>query len=420
MIDMKEKNTVLIIGGGAAGMIAAIAARRNGADVTILERNSRIGRKILATGNGRCNLTNVNIDVSKYHGRNPKFIYGAISRFNYDMTIDFFESLGIAPKVEDEGKVFPMSGQASSVLDVLRYEIESNEVNVVCDANVYDVQKKKQFEATISGGKTYRGERVILCTGGKASPNLGSNGSGYALAERLGHSAIEPFPALVQLKLNALFLKSVMGVKFEGRADVVANGKVLRSESGEILFTEYGISGPPILQLSRTAGEHVLKGDKVFIRLDLVESTDEEELKYYLIERFSRCPKKTFSFALVGFINKRLIPVVLKQAGIGDINKPCKNISENECSKIAHILKDWELEVTGTNLWSSAQVTAGGINVNEIESRTMESKLVPGLYFAGEIVDIDGDCGGYNLQWAWSSGYLAGESAAKSLKHDSD
>lgn len=415
MIDMKDKKTILIIGGGAAGMIAAIAARRNGADVTILERNPRVGRKILSTGNGRCNLTNVNIDVSKYHGRHPEFIYGPIYRFGYDMTIDFFEELGITPRIEDGGKVFPMSGQASSVLDVLRYEIENTGINVVCDANVTGIKRKKQFEVTVSGGRVYKGDRVILCAGGKASPDLGSNGSGYELAKMLGHTIIEPFPALVQLKLNAPFLKSIMGVKFEGTADVMVNGKVLRSESGEILFTEYGISGPPILQLSRTAGENIMKGREVIIRLSVVNSMDEGELKDYLIGRFLRASSKTLSFSLVGFLNKRLIPVVLREAGIDDINKPAGNVSKDECGRFAYILKDWRLKVTGTNFWPSAQVTAGGVDVAEIDGRTMESKKVPGLYFAGEIVDIDGDCGGYNLQWAWSSGYVAGESAARSL-----
>lgn len=407
------KNSVIIIGGGASGMVAAIAAKRSGADVTILERNQRVGKKILATGNGRCNLTNTDIDISRYHGKHPEFIYGAFSRFDYYRTIEFFEELGIAHKVEDGGKVFPMSEQSSSVLDVLRYEIEENGINVVCDACVSDIVKKNVFEVSLEGGRVFKGDRVILCTGGKASPDLGSNGSGYTLAKKLGHSIIEPFPALVQLKLSAKFLKQLQGVKFDGDAEIIVEEKPVRKETGEILFTEYGISGPPILQLSRKVGEYLTKGYTVYLKVTLINNLDEQELRDTIIRRFSSGAKKPLSFNFVGFLNKRLVPVVLKEAAIDDINKPAESVTYDERERIVRILKDWKFEVIGTNPWSSAQVTAGGVDVQEINSKTMESKLVKGLYFAGEIVDIDGDCGGFNLQWAWSSGFAAGESAAK-------
>lgn len=411
------KNNVLIIGGGAAGIIAAIAAKRAGAEVTILEKNSRIGRKILATGNGRCNLTNVNIDISRYHGKHPEFIYGPLSRFDYYRTIDFFEDLGIAHKVEDEGKVFPISNQASSVLDVLRYELEGIDVNIVCDAEVIDLTKKEnnKFMAVTKDGRTFKAHKVIITAGGKASPDLGSNGSGYELARRLGHRIIEPFPALVQLRLSAKFLKQIQGIKFEGDAEIIADDGVVRTEKGEILFTDYGISGPPILQLSRKASEHLQRGERVYIKVALVNFLTRDELENLLISRFQRGAKKPLSFNFVGFLNKKLVPVVLKEAGISDINKPSASVTAGERKRIVDILQDWRFEVTGTNPWPSAQVTAGGIDVGELEGKTMESKLVPGLYFAGEIIDIDGDCGGYNLQWAWSSGFIAGENVAKAI-----
>lgn len=411
----KDKGSIIIIGGGASGMMAAIAARRCGADVTILERNPRVGKKILATGNGRCNLTNTDIDISRYHGRHPEFIYGAFSRFDYYRTIEFFEELGIAPKIEDGGKVFPLSEQSSSVLDVLRYEIEALGVEVVCDAKVSGIAKKKGFEVYTEDGKVFYASRVILACGGKASPDLGSNGSGYVLAEKLGHKIIEPFPALVQLKLKAKFLKQLQGVKFDGDAEILVDDETVRKESGEILFTEYGISGPPILQLSRSAAEHLSLRDRVSLKVVIVNYMDGPTLRDFVSRRFSYGTNKPLAFNFVGFLNKRIVPVILKEAGIEDINKPSGNVSDDERERIIHILKDWRFEVTGTNPWSSAQVTAGGVDVSGINSKTMESKIVKGLYFSGEIVDIDGDCGGFNLQWAWSSGFVAGESCARDM-----
>lgn len=414
---MMENNKlkIIIIGGGAAGMVAAIAAGRRGANVTILERNPRVGKKILATGNGRCNLTNTNIDISRYHGRYPEFIYGIFSMFDYGRTIDFFDELGIAYKVEEGGKVFPQSGQASSILDVLRYELDNLNIEVACDAFVTGISKKRMFEVTLEDGRVYCGDKVILSSGGKASPDFGSNGSGYLLARSLNHTIIEPFPALVQLKLSSKFLKQMQGIKFDGTAEIIVNDETVRKEKGEILFTEYGISGPPILQLSRSASENLNRGNKVFIKVELVDFLTYEELQELLIKRFSMGSKKSLEFNFVGFINKRLVPVVLKEAGIENISKPSGDVTYDETNSIVRTLKDWRFMVTGTNPWSSAQVTAGGVDVREIHPKTMESKKVKGLYFAGEIVDIDGDCGGYNLQWAWSSGYVAGENASKAL-----
>lgn len=288
----KAGNKVIIIGGGASGMVAAISARRNGADVTILEKNPRIGRKILATGNGRCNLTNINMDVSYYHGRHPEFVLGAFSRFDYNNTIDFFEELGIAHKVEDGGKVFPISNQASSVLDVLRYDIENSGIEVVCDANVVEIKKGKSFKVTVEDGRYFSGDRVIIAAGGKASPDLGSNGSGYKLARSMGHTIVEPFPALVQLKLSSKYLKQLQGIKFDGDAEVIVNGSTVRVETGEILFTEYGISGPPIIQLSRRAAEYLKKGDKVYIKVVVVNNLAYHELDEMLANRIKKWCRK--------------------------------------------------------------------------------------------------------------------------------
>ncbi len=404
---------VAVIGGGAAGMVAAITARYKGADVLILEKNLRVGKKILATGNGRCNLTNVNAGLSYYHGKNPGFARAALSSFDTEKTIDFFERLGVAHKVEEGGKVFPVSNQASSVLDVLRYELEETGVRVLCEAAVRDIKNnRRSFDILLEDGRKFEADRVILATGGKAAPNLGTNGSGYKLARNLGHSIVEPFPALVQLKLASKFLKQIQGVKFEGDAEIIFNDKTVQRASGEILFTEYGASGPPVLSLSRKAGEYLQRGDRVWLKLVLFKDKSVTQLEQLLIERFRRGPQKELSFSFVGFINKKLIPVVLREAGVEDIKKPAGQVSDRERANISYVLQDWRFALTGTTSWPAAQVTAGGVEVKEIHGQTMESKIVPGLYFAGEIVDIDGDCGGYNLQWAWSSGYVAGASAA--------
>lgn len=409
-----EHKKIAVVGGGAAGLFAAVIAARQGAQVTILEKNQRVGKKILATGNGRCNLTNMDMHISHFHGSYPKFSYRALHQFDNIKAIDFFEHLGISHKVEDEGKVFPFSNQASSVLDVLRYEAELLGIETRVESEVKEIRKiAKGFELTAKDGTKIFAHRVILATGGKAAPNLGSDGSGYALAEKLGHRLVEPFPALVQLKLAEPFLKQIKGIKFDGEAEIIVREKSLAKAQGELLFTEYGISGPPIFQLSRTAAEQLKKKQEVWVKVKIVHHLAKEELANYLDKRWQGSPEKNISFSFVGFLNKQLVPVLLKQAGLNDINKPVKQLTVQEKERIITILQDWRFEVIGTNTWTAAQVTAGGIDVRDINPHTMESTLVPGLFFAGEIMDIDGDCGGYNLQWAWSSGYAAGKECGR-------
>jgi predicted Rossmann fold flavoprotein len=336
-----------------------------------------------------------------------------LANFNVQKTIDFFERLGIAHKVEEGGKVFPVSDQASSVLDVLRYELEKVGVRVLCESAVSDIKKEGGgFNINFQNGGEFKADRVILAAGGKAAPGLGSNGSGFALALKLGHSIIEPFPALVQLKLASTFLKQIQGVKFDGNAEIIVGNKVLQKASGEILFTEYGASGPPVLCLSRQAGECLQDRETAWLKLTLISTCSREQLERYLVRRFSQGPEKDLVFSFVGYLNKKLIPVILKEAGVEDIKKPAGLVTTIELGKILDLLMDWRFQITGTTSWPAAQVTAGGVAASEINGQTMESKIVSKIYFAGEVIDIDGDCGGYNLQWAWSSGFTAGESAA--------
>lgn len=408
------KKNVVIIGGGASGMMAGISAGRRGAQVTILERNPRIGKKILATGNGRCNFTNINAGINCYSGGNPQFIVNSLSQFSVRDTIDFFEKLGIAHKIEDQGKVFPMSDQASSVLDVLMYELNKIGVNIICNAFVKSIiPRQGAFEIKTDDGKKFYGDKVIIATGGKAMPSTGSDGNGYELAKNLGHSITHIFPGLVQLKLEGKFFKQIEGVKFVGTAEILHQNKSLAKDRGDILFGNYGVSGPPILQISRKAGELLDQNKEAVLKIILIDSLNKEELSKLLRERFNNSLGKTLDFSLVGLINKRLIPVLLKAAGFQDLKIPVAQLTPKDKDKIGAILQDWRFPIRGTKGWTSAQVTAGGILTEEIDPYSMESKIIPGLFFAGELMDVDGMCGGYNLQWAWSSGFLAGQSAAK-------
>ncbi len=404
-------NRVIVVGGGAAGMMAALSAKYNGADVLILERNDRVGKKLLATGNGRCNYTNRYLTIRNFHGNNPKFAYSALSQFNVDMTIEFFERLGITPAVEENGKVFPLSFQASSILDVLRYEIEDKGIELITQAYVTDIKKKKKFIITLKDNRRFEADKVILATGGMALPASGSDGNGYSLCKQLNHTVTEIFPGLVKLKLESNILKSVDGVKFVGTAGIYIDNKPILEDKGDILFTSYGISGPPILQLSRTALQYMNKGKEVILKVSIIHTKNEDELFEYLLKRFDYMPRKTVEIALIGLINKRLIIPILKELNI-DKNKRVSNLSKEEIRAISKILTSWNFKVIGSKSFSDAQVTAGGVNTNEINNQTMESKIVKGLYIVGELLDIDGDCGGFNLQWAWSSGYVAGLNAA--------
>lgn len=403
---------IIVIGAGASGMMAAISANLNGADVILLERNERVGKKLLATGNGRCNYTNKNLSINNYHGGNPKFAYSGLSQFNVDTTIEFLETMGITPSMLDNGKIFPLSYQSSSMVDVLRYEIENKDIELIKDAYVSEIEKNKnKFKVRLKDKSSFEGDRVILATGGMALPNSGSDGNGYDLCERLGHSIIDIFPGLVQLRLAGNHFKSLDGTKFVGRAELFVDGKMILDDTGDILFTSYGISGPPILNLSREAIYNLNRGKKVEVRVSIIDHMDIEKLYEYLFYRFSLMGEKTVSLALIGFINKKLIIPVLKEANIYR-DKKSADLSKEEIKKLAKVLNSWAFDVIGSQPWANAQITAGGINTDEVDNKTMESKIVEGLYIVGEILDIDGDCGGYNLQWAWSSGYIAGEKAA--------
>lgn len=410
---MSEERSVTVIGGGSSGMMAAISAARRGARVTLLERKDRVGKKLLATGNGRCNLTNSDLSLARFHGGDRAFIASVLTRFPSASAVDFFEELGIACVTEAEGRIYPHSGQASAVLDVLRWELERLAVDVRPGYEIKGIARKENglaLQLAAGGGLTAR--RAVLACGGSAGPQFGSDGSGQRLAAALGHRLVEPVAALVPLRLRADFLRKLKGVSFEGRGEVRAGEEVVRSEAGEFLFTDSGISGPPVLQLSRSAAIALQRNQGPRIVLDLFPGMSLDALDGALEVRFRRQGRKSLADGLVGLLNKRLIPIVLSEAGIDYQTLPGAEISSAARNALVRLLKGWSLEIAGTMPWPEAQVTAGGVDLRDVDPETLESRLVPGLYFCGEILDVDGDCGGFNLQWAWSSGWLAGLSAA--------
>lgn len=430
---------ITIIGGGASGITAAIAAARviGGNQVRIIEKNDIIGRKLLATGNGRCNFTNLNcmsnelMNNVSIHKNNGNFTETALSRFSVNDTLDFFNSIGILPREEAEGRIYPYSEQASSIQEAFQSELEYLGVQILYNKNVKFVKRIEgkttdnffeNFEMILDSGEILRTQKLIIATGGKAGVQYGSTGEGYQIAKSLGHTIIKPIPALVQLTTDKDYFKQLKGVRAKGNVTLVQDHNIeILSETGEIQFTEDGVSGICVFNLSRYIriedNSGILDNDnkkaefnRYSVRIDFIPDFEDKKLIEMLILRKEVLKGRNNKDFLNGIINKRLAFIILK---VSDINKDglIEDLTENDINRIVKVLKYWEISITGTKGWKNAQVTSGGISTSEINGKTMESKLIRNLYFAGEIIDIDGKCGGYNLQWAWTSGFLAGKSA---------
>jgi len=403
-----------VIGGGAAGIAAAIASKDMGKDTAILEGSDRIGKKLLSTGNGRCNISNIYLSTDRYHSENPSFPKNILDRFGYSETLDFFSLLGLPLVTLEGGKVYPMSLQASSVLDIFRLALDERGIPVYLDSKVKEIKTSNEgFRLLTTSGEVFECRRLIICCGGKSFPVSGSDGSGFTLAKQFGHRIVRPIPSLVQLKLKYDNLKAVSGVKFDGYARIVSGSVESQAEYGEILFTDYGISGPPILQLSRKASYALSRHENVQLIVDMMPAMPMSELEEFLENHFATFSYRSVMNALIGVVNKKLLPVILREAGIRDIHRPCFELTVIEKKKLYRIMKAWSFEVYDTNSFKNAQVTAGGVDTKEVDPDTLESKIIPNLYFAGEVLDVDGDCGGFNLQWAWATGYIAAMSSAK-------
>ncbi len=402
---------IAVIGGGASGMTAAICAKRNGHQVTVFEHMDRVGKKILTTGNGKCNLTNVNQGIEFYHGTHPEYAQKIFEQCSYQDTIRFFTKLGIYTKNRNGG-LYPYSEQASAVLDVLRMELLHLNIEVITEADVYQISVKENFLLHIRLKKkeiTREFDRIIIAAGSKAAKHTGSDGNGYVLARSLGHTLIEPVPALVQLKSDQPFFKSIAGIRCDARLTLMIDDEYQDEERGELQLTDYGVSGIPVFQLSSKAARALYEKKDVRIEIDFMpDMPTVGDMKEFLTRRMEACPNKELHELLIGVFHKNLCSLFLRCNDFKS-NRIAKDLSEEEMSALARIIKRFPVHITGTNSFENAQTCSGGVDTEELTDR-LESKLVPGVYFTGEIIDIDGACGGYNLQWAWSTGMLAGSS----------
>ncbi len=394
-----KKRQVVIIGAGASGLMAAIMAARNGAAVTVLEQNEKPGKKICATGNGKCNFSNLVMPDDAYRGKHPEFVDNALAQFSVKDTVEFFKELGIFP-LDKNGYLYPRSNQAQSVVDVLCMEASHLGIKIKTNEQVIAIETEKNGRnfQVLTKGWHYEADALILANGSKASSISGSDGSGYELAKSLKHHIIPVYPALTALKCKGPAFKVWAGVRTEGEVSLLIDGKFYKSERGELQLTEYGISGIPVFQISTYAIRAVREDHKAEIRINFMPELSEEELNQLLHSRKKACPYKNEKELLVGLFPEKLIKVLTSQ------------------KHLISAIKEFPLEVQDGMSFSQAQVCSGGVDTIQVNAHTMESKLCRNLYFTGELLDIDGTCGGYNLQWAWSSGAVAGINAAKEDK----
>lgn len=401
---------IAIIGAGASGLIAAIAAARmRPQSVVLLEKEARVGRKLLSTGNGRCNLLNKYIKEEAYHGSGSSAALSLLAELPPQYLLDYFGELGLLCREEDDGRFYPYSGQAASVLDTLRCAVERLRVDVRCETHVVDIKREKHgFALIVASGSTIHASRVLFATGGKAAPALGADGTAFHMMTALGHTLVPLRPALSPLKLPAERIRGLKGIRVRGTAALLINGKIKQTEIGEILFTEYGISGIAVMQLSQSAGDALAKNQSVAVNLSLL---DPQTASMQIKTRLSLFRQQTMESICTGLLPKRICLSLLREAGIA----PSEAVSRAAVERVFALLSGWTLPIIGILPFQNAQITAGGLSMDEFEPSTLESKLIPGVYACGEALDVNGDCGGYNLMWAWVSGITAGHNAALSL-----
>lgn len=404
------KQQIIIIGAGASGLAAGIFAAREGASVTIMEHTARPGKKLLSTGNGKCNITNLQLPSGAYRGNQPDFAYPALNAFTVNQTMEFFRELGIV-LTDRNGYVYPNTGQAATVLEAMLFELERLGVRIISDCHVEAI--KKDLTVITENGKQ-KGDRIILAAGSMAAPKTGSDGSGYVLAQRLGHHIVKPLPALVQLRCREKWYKQAAGVRTDALVTLKIDGKEVTSDRGELQITDYGISGIPVFQISRYAARALDEGQSVLAQLDFLPELPFTELETLLFERSKRFGYRPADGILHGVINSKLVKILLEEAGINRAVR-VKDIKAHEIKNLTRCMKDLKTVIISTNAFDQAQVCSGGVDTREVDPVTMESRLIKGLYFSGEILDVDGICGGYNLQWAWSSGIIAGIHAGRGL-----
>ena len=401
-------NTVLVIGGGASGILAALTAAEDPQNkVLLLERQQRIGRKLLATGNGRCNLTNTGASPEHYHGEEPDFVRPALERFPPEAALDYFHKLGLLTVEEYGGRVYPLSNSANSVLDVLRFALARAGVEQRCASPARAVRREKRgFTVETDEGPLFA-DRLILACGGAAGAKLGGVLDGYQLAKALGHKRTGLYPALVQLTTEPDYPRALKGVRADCSLHLMRRDTVLAAARGELQFTEKGVSGPVSFEVSRAAATG---GEGLTLEINFLPF-GVNDAAALLAGRKDAFPELPVSEIFTGMLQNRLGRMLVKYAGV-DTSKPLRELDDGERTRLAEAATAFRLPVKGTEGFDNAQVTAGGLRTGDFDPNTLESRLVPGLFACGELLDVDGDCGGFNLQWAWASGRLAGRLGA--------
>ncbi len=397
--------TIIIIGAGASGMMAALtAAEAPGRRVILLERQQRAGRKLLATGNGRCNLTNTGAAIENYHGESRDFAAPALDAFPPQAVLDFFRGLGLVTVEEYGGRVYPLSDSANSVLDVLRFHLEARGVELKAAEPAREVKREKQGFTVVTDSERLHADKLIVACGGAAGAKLGGVSDGYELLKMLGHKRTALYPSLVQLVTAPEYPRALKGVRADCALRLYAGENVLAESGGELQFIETGVSGPAVFDLSRAAATG---GKGLTLAADFLRDYDEAVLLALLKQRRETLPSLPAGDMLTGMVHNRLGKMLVKYAGL-NASMPLQELDDRALGKLVSACKDFRLPVQGTEGFDKAQVTAGGVKTSGFNPETLESWFVPGLFACGEVLDIDGDCGGYNLQWAWASGRLAG------------
>ncbi len=403
---------IAVIGGGAAGLMAAVIAARNSHKVTIFEKSNRVGKKILASGNGRCNISNSSLHVSDYFTQNSKFIEDVLKEFDFNHFKKFCDSIGLFLDIKDDGRVYPLSNEAKSVQLLLQESALDLHVSIKYDKYIDNISKNgTKFTLTCNNAdEIYKDfDAVIITTGSEAALQLGGSDKGYKIAESFGHEIIKTYPSLVQLHLDSDIHSKMAGVKLNGEVTLFVDREKRESIRGDILFTKYGISGFAILDISQEASLALSNFQQVYITLNLLAQFDTNQLKAKLSELTCKLPTQSISYLLTGLISSKIVPFLLLTCKINP-DTLCKDITSKDIKKIIFNLTQWKFHVNETHGFKHAEVSGGGISTEQINSKTMQSDLIDGLYFAGEVLDILGKRGGYNLHFAWASGYIVGKS----------
>ena len=385
-------------------MAALTAAEDQNNHVMLLERQQRVGRKLLATGNGRCNLTNIGATAANYHGEQPAFVRPALRQLPPTETLALFRSFGLLTVTEPSGRVYPLSDSASSVLDVLRFQLMQRGVELRCAAPAREIRREKGGFSLRTDEETLFADKLIVACGGAAGKKLGGVTDGYELLAPLGHKRTKLYPSLVQLVTEPDYPRALKGVRADASLHLLRGKSCLGEAQGEVQFTERGVSGPASFELSRAVSTG---GEGLVLELDFLRDYTETQLRALLIQRRESLPDLDAAELLTGLVHNRLGKMLLRYSGV-DTKKTVGALTDRELSHAAEACKNFRLPLRGTEGFDNAQVTAGGLRTADFDPETMQSRLVPGLYVCGELLDIDGDCGGYNLQWAWASGRLAG------------